>query len=190
MLTIRANSLRNRLSMILQRFILIAGVVYGMIAIERIASLPIDRLSALLTEADASGFHALCRLQSEWQSGVNRFDKRGEALFIATDDRRVVGVCGLNREPYLSDPMVGRIRHLYVALDRRRKGIGSRLVREVMEAASDHFARLRLRTDSPDADCFYRSLGFMPFTAEPACSHQLVFIDAGHSQARSLCDRE
>ena len=104
-----------------------------MIAIERIASLPIDRLSALVTEADATGFHALSRLLSEWQSGVNRFDQRGEALFIATDDRRVVGVCGLNRDPYLSDPTVGRIRHLYVALDHRRKGIGTQLIRAVME---------------------------------------------------------
>jgi GNAT superfamily N-acetyltransferase len=154
-----------------QRFILIAGEVYGMVAIERIKTLLIDRLSALVTEADASGFHALCRLLSEWQSGLKRFEKRGEALFIATDDRRVVGVCGLNRDPYLSDTKVGRIRHLYVALDRRRKGIGTQLVSAVMSLASDHFARLRLRTDSPDADEFYRSLGFMPVTGEPACSH-------------------
>jgi len=159
------------------------------IAIERINSLPIDRLNPLLTEAVTSGFHALSRLLSEWQSGLNRFDQRGESLFIATDDSRVVGVCGLNRDPYLSDPMVGRIRHLYVAIDHRRRGIGSRLVRAVMEAASGHFASLRLRTESPDADSFYRYLGFMPFTEEPACSHQLVFIDEGQSQAGSLCDR-
>jgi hypothetical protein len=43
-----------------------------------------------------------------------------------------------------------------------------------MGAARGHFARLRLRTDSPDAAGFYRSLDFMPFTAGPAYSHQIV----------------
>ena len=157
-----------------QRFILIAGEVYGMIAIERTTSLPIDRLSALVTEADASGFQALSRLQSEWHTGLNRLNKPGEALFIANDDGCVVGVCGLNRDPYLIDPTVGRVRHLYVAVDHRRMGIGTRLIRAVFVEAEAHFARLRLRTDSHDADRFYRSLGFMPVTGEPACSHQLV----------------
>ena len=93
-----------------------------MIAIERIDSLPIDRLVALATEAEATGFRGLSRLFSEWQAGGNRFDQPGEALFIATDNGGVVGVCGLNREPYLDDPTVGRIRHLYVAVAHRRKG--------------------------------------------------------------------
>ena len=150
-----------------------------MVAIKRIDSLPIDQLRALVTEADATGFHALSRLLSEWQSGLNRFDQQGEALFIATDDRRVVGVCGLNRDPYLNDPTVGRIRHLYVAVDHRWRGIGTQLVSAVMSSARGHFARLRLRTDSPEADRFYRSLGFKPVTGEPACSHQLVLIDEG-----------
>lgn len=153
-----------------------------MIAIERIDSLPIG---ALVTEAEATGFRGLSRLLSEWQAGGNRFDQPGEAVFIATESGRVVGVCGLNRDPYFGDPTVGRIRHLYVAVDHRRKGIGSRLVRAVMGAARGHFARLRLRTDSPDADAFYRCLGFLPVTGEPACSHQLVLIgDPGRRPVR------
>lgn len=142
-----------------------------MIAIERLESLPIDRLKPLVTEADATGFHALSRLLTEWQSGWNRFEQTGEALFIATDGGRVVGVCVLNRDPYLSDPTIGRVRHLYVAVDHRRNTIGTRLVRAVMELVGGHFVRLRLRTGSPDADAFYVSLGFMPVTGEPACSH-------------------
>jgi GNAT superfamily N-acetyltransferase len=147
-----------------------------MIAIERIDCLPMYWLSALVTEADATGFRGLSRLVGEWQSGGNRFDQPGEALFIATESGRVVGVCGLNRDPYLDDPTVGRIRHLYVAGGHRRNGIGSRLVRDVLGAARGHFARLRLRTGSPDADAFYRSLGFLPVTGEPACSHQLILV--------------
>ena len=155
-----------------------------MIAIERIERLPIDRLNRLVHEAAAAGFHALSRLVAEWQLGRNRFDQSGEAIFIATDNENIVGVCGLNLDPYLSDPTVGWVRHLYVALDHRRNGIGSRLVREVMGVAMGRFARLRLRTDSPDADAFYRFLGFMRFTAEAACSHQVVLNTEGGIIAR------
>jgi GNAT superfamily N-acetyltransferase len=147
------------------------------IIIQPIDSLPIDRLSALVTEADATGFRGLVRLVEDWRSGLNRFKQPGEALFIAIEDARVVGVCGLNRDPYLSDPTVGRVRHLYVAVDHRRKGIGTQLAHAVIGAARGHFARLRLRTDSPIADAFYRSLGFVPVTGEPACSHHLVGWD-------------
>ena len=145
-----------------------------MIAIEQVNDLPIDKLSSLVTEAADTGFHALARLVAEWQSGRNRFDRRGEAIFIATENGHIVGVCGLNRDPYLGDPTVGRLRHLYVAVDHRRKGIGSRLVRAIVAEARGRFVRLRLRTDSPDADTFYRSLGFTAFTAEPACSHNVM----------------
>jgi GNAT superfamily N-acetyltransferase len=72
---------------------------------------------------------------------------------------------------------VGRVRHLYVAADHRRKGIGTQLARAIVHLARRHFVRLRLRTGSPDADAFYRSLGFMPLTGEPSSSHQLVLDD-------------
>jgi len=88
-----------------------------MIAIERVECPPIDQLNPLVMEAAETGFHALSRLLTEWQSGRNRFDQPREAIFIATDDGHIVGVCGLNRDPYLGDPTVGRVRHLYVALD-------------------------------------------------------------------------
>jgi GNAT superfamily N-acetyltransferase len=146
-----------------------------MVVIERIDILPIDGLSALVTEADANGFRAPSRLLSEWRSGLNRFDQPGEAFFITTDNGRVIGICGLNRDPYLSDPTVGRVRHLYVAVDHRRKKIGTRLVRAVVAAAQGHFARLRLKTDNAGADAFYQSIGFTTVAGEPSCSHQLVF---------------
>jgi GNAT superfamily N-acetyltransferase len=145
-----------------------------MIAIERVNCLPVDGLNDLEREASASGFRGLFRLRNEWKSGGNRFDQPGEAIFVATLEGRIVGVCGLNRDPYLPDRRVGRIRHLYVASDRRRQGIGSRLLSAVMAKARGSFARLRVRTDSPDADAFYRAFGFTPITAEPACTHQVI----------------
>jgi predicted GNAT family acetyltransferase len=95
-------------------------------------------------------------------------------IFVATDNGSIVGVCGLNCDPYLSDPTVGRVRHLYVAVDHRRKGTGTQLVRTVMSAAMGRFGRLRLRTDNPDADAFYRSLGCTRIAGESECSHQIV----------------
>jgi GNAT superfamily N-acetyltransferase len=147
--------------------------------IKRIESLPIDRLNPLVTEAAATGFQGLVRLVDEWRCRRNRFDQPGEAIFIAVDHGQVVGVCGLNRDLYLADPLVGRVRHLYVAFNYRRRGIGSQLVGVVVGAARDHFTRLRLRTESPGADASYRSLGFMRVTGEPTCSHEIVFTQEG-----------
>jgi len=147
-----------------------------MSTIERIKLLPIERLDPIVVEAVASGFRGLSRLQTEWRSGQNRFDQPGEAIFIANDGDRIVGFCGLNRDPYLGDSTVGRVRHLYVAVDHRRRGIGSELIRATITTSKGHFSRLRLRTDRPDADAFYRSLGFAPVQSEHACTHH-VLID-------------
>jgi GNAT superfamily N-acetyltransferase len=151
-----------------------------MIAISRVRYLPVDELIDLEAEASASGFRGVFRLVDDWQSGRNRFDQPGEAVYVATAEGRIVGVCGLNRDPYLTDPSIGRIRHLYIANDRRRHGIGSRLVCAIMAEAKGNFARLRVRTNSPDADALYRALGFTPCTAESACTHYIV-IAAQHT---------
>jgi GNAT superfamily N-acetyltransferase len=145
-----------------------------MVAIERINSLPLDLLQPLVDEAESVGFRAPGRLVADWHSGRNRFDGPGEALFVAREGGLAVGVCRLNRDPCAADPLVDRVRHLYVVCDRRREGVGTRLVSAVVESARGRFARLRLRTSSPVADAFYRSLGFMPVADEPDCTHRLV----------------
>jgi hypothetical protein len=55
------------------------------------------------------------RLADDWVSVANRFDRPGEALFVARLPGQVVGVRGLNVDPYTAEPGVGRVRHLYVA---------------------------------------------------------------------------
>ena len=42
----------------------------------------------------------------------------GAAMVLS--EGRLVGVCGLNVDPYLDDPSVGRVRHLYVLVAARR----------------------------------------------------------------------
>src|SRR5439155_16415461 len=105
----------------------------------------------------------------------------GEALFLATDDRAVVGVCGLTIDPYLADPAVGRVCHLYVAAHLRRQGVGARLVGAVVAEARGSFTLLRLRTDRPEADAFYLSLGFARVADEPGCTHRLALDADGSS---------
>jgi GNAT superfamily N-acetyltransferase len=146
--------------------------------LHRLHELPPDGLADLVAESERLGFRFVRRLRDEWAAGVNRFDRPGEALFAASLDGRVVGVCGLNADPYASDPRVGRVRHLYVLVAYRRAGIGRRLVAEVVTAARGTFDRLRLRTDDPDAARFYERLGFRPRAGLEHCTHALELTRA------------
>ena len=75
-------------------------------------NLDVAELSRL---ASAEGHAFVARARAEWDSGVNRFDAQGEGLFMALMASAVVGLCGLNADPFVEGPMVGRLRHLYVA---------------------------------------------------------------------------
>jgi GNAT superfamily N-acetyltransferase len=86
----------------------------------------------------------------------------------------VVGVCGLNVDPYAAEPRVGRVRHLYVLSGQRRLGVGRRLVSEVIEAARGRFDRLRLRTENPGAAQFYEAIGFRSSGATDNSTHVMV----------------
>lgn len=147
------------------------------IAVVRLERLPADRLAELVAESEAEGLRFVRRLVSDWEAGANRFDRPGEALFAALAGTRVLGVCGLNVDPYAEGPGVGRVRRLYVLADFRRRGIGGRLAREVIAAARGHFGPLRLRTDDAAAARFYEALGFRPCTGVPECTHVLGMPD-------------
>lgn len=123
-------------------------------------ALPCPGLQALLADSLADTQSMVRRLWKEWKNGGNRFALPGEALFGAWRGEMLVGVCGLNRDPYGGRPDVGRLRHLYVHREQRRAGAGRALVRRVFAAAQPHFLLLELRTISPEAAAFYRHLGF------------------------------
>lgn len=129
------------------------------IRIEQAAALNAE-LDPLVAEADADGHLFMRRLRDEWVSGSNRFDRSGEKLMTARVGDRLVGVGGLNRDPYAQAPGIGRLRHLYVARDARCRGVGALLVRAILAGADAHFTLIRLRTDSVEAAAFYARLGF------------------------------
>lgn len=136
--------------------------------IQRIRYLQTQELTEILAESKMAGFHAMERLITDWQTGVNRFDRPGEALFIARQGDRILGVCGLNRDPCIDSSQIGRVRRLYVMHDSRRQGIGRTLVHQVIEVAKLSFDRLHVRTTNPIAAQFYQSLGFVPCHCESA----------------------
>lgn len=144
----------------------------GRASVERLSEPSADRLGVLLAESEQAGSRMVRRLVEEWASGANRFDRPGEALFAARIDGRLVGVCGLNVDPYSAEPRLGRVRHLYVLSAYRRRGVGRQLVAEVIAAARGRFDHLRLSTGNPEAARFYERLGFR--SAEVAhCTHVL-----------------
>jgi GNAT superfamily N-acetyltransferase len=138
--------------------------------VSRVRELPPD-FADLVDESERSGHRFLRRLVTEWVNGANRFDRSGEALFAVLVRDRVAGVCGLNADPYTSEPHVGRVRHLYVREAHRRSGVGRELVLAVIEAAQGVFSRLHLRTENVQAARFFEGLGFRPCVGQADCTH-------------------
>jgi GNAT superfamily N-acetyltransferase len=130
--------------------------------IDRLHDVPAEGLAELLSESEGLGSRIVRRLVDEWNSGTNRFDRPGEVLFGAWVDGRLIGVCGLNVDPYAGDARIGRVRHLYVLSAFRRQGVGRRLTERVVQAAHGRFDDLRLRTNAHAAARLYETLGFRP----------------------------
>jgi len=76
--------------------------------IERLRDLPSPYVAELLSESERFGSRIVPRLVEEWDNRANRFDRPGEALFGAWIDGRLVGVCGLNVDPYAGQERIGR----------------------------------------------------------------------------------
>ena len=85
----------------------------------------------------------------------------------------MLGIGGLNVDPYAGAAGTGRLRRLYVMPEARRQRIGLRLVMALLERAWPVFERVRLSTDTAAAARFYERLGFAPVTA-PDATHILV----------------
>ena len=125
--------------------------------VSRLLSLP-AALAAMEREAITEGFGMITRLREGWDSGANRFDDEGEILLGVFRADTLLGIGGLNRDPYVSDPRVGRLRHLYVMKAERYSGIGRTLVERILADAASNFDSVRLWTDR--AGSFYDRLGF------------------------------
>jgi GNAT superfamily N-acetyltransferase len=127
--------------------------------IERIYKLP-DDIHLLLEESLEEQFVALKRLQESYIDGANTFSLPGEALFSARVGGELVGICGLNIDPYQESSKIGRVRHLYVAKAHRLNGIGRKLISEIEAFAQASFSGLQLYTDDQNSGAFYVAIGY------------------------------
>ena len=146
----------------------------GPVQIRRLESLALEELRPLLAEGQEQGYQSLDRLLREYLDGNNRFAGPGEALFGGYHDQGMIAIGGLNRDPYLQEDDVGRVRHVYVLSDWRGQGVGSMLVQRIIDEARSHFRVLTLRTFSERASQFYCGIGFRMEPDIPGATHHLV----------------
>lgn len=145
------------------------------VEIQRIAHLP-PQILTLEKEAVEEGFRFLTRLIAEWKSGGNRFDAPGECLMAAYRDHCLIGIGGLSVDPYAQND-TARLRRVYVAASSRGLKVGQTLVNSLVEFASHRFRIVRLSTDTPEGDAFYRHCGFNRSYDDHA-THTLFLGDA------------
>lgn len=135
--------------------------------------LPVPGIDQLHSEARAEGFDFLDTLVNEWSSGENRYNGPGEILMGGIDNGNVIAVGGLNRDPFLNEPGIGRIRRVYVRAAWRNQHIGRALVTALIDHARGHFSAVRLRAITPGAARLYERLGFHPIE-DPNATHILA----------------
>lgn len=130
-------------------------------------------ISALADAANREGYWFVQRTIDEWNSGANRFSLPGEKLFGLMQATELVGIGGLNLDPYTGEKSCGRVRHLYIGQVYRHRGYATLLMDAIINSARINFTVLRLYTDNPAAAVFYQSLGFQK-TEDYKASHILV----------------
>jgi GNAT superfamily N-acetyltransferase len=136
--------------------------------------------SSLIEESKEDGFRFLDRLVNDYKNGTNDFKKPSEALYgVFTDKGILIGICGLNVDPYTTDQKVGRVRRFYVSKDFRRKGIAQILLNKIVTEARKNFDILVLHTDTPEASRFYTSFGFLEKSKYPKTTHFMKLNEEG-----------
>lgn len=153
------------------------------IQIIKIVDLKEALITHLIKESLCQGFRFMERLVRDYCSGKNCFNKSGEALFAALSQGVIIGIGGLNQDPYFNAPEIGRLRHLYVESTWRRRGVGSLLVNQIIYEACQHYQLLTLRTDTIAANLFYQKLGFK---TQPNWEHTTHYLSLNGSEYSPL----
>jgi GNAT superfamily N-acetyltransferase len=118
-------------------------------------------LNKLIKESKEEGFRFVERLANDYNNGSNTFNEMGEALFgVFNKKGEMIAIGGLNIDPFSNQPYIGRLRRFYVSKEYRRNGIGSLLLKKIINEAEKYFKILVLHTDTKPAEDFYASFGF------------------------------
>lgn len=128
--------------------------------IRNLSKSDLNEVRTLAGIAAGEGFRFLQRLVAELECGSISLDSSREFFLVAVAGSEIVGIGGVTPDPYVDDSTIGRVRHLYVRPDYRRKSVGRRLLHEIEVRANPFYAVLRLRTDTVTAAGFYEALGY------------------------------
>ncbi|WIL45125.1 GNAT family N-acetyltransferase [Bacillus bombysepticus] len=143
------------------------------IHIQQIEDLMIYEHDYLVQESKDEGFYFLIKLISEYENKINTFNKTGECLYGIFQGEKLIGIGGLNEDPYTINNKIGRIRRFYIAKKYRRKGLGRLLLVRIINDAKKHFNIVVLNTDTVQGDKFYTSSRFVKGTKYMGVSHYL-----------------
>ncbi|QHJ69382.1 GNAT family N-acetyltransferase [Planococcus halotolerans] len=142
-------------------------------------------VSKLVEESEAEGYRFLRRLVNQYEDGTNTFNKAGEVLYGVWDPAgELVAIGGLNRDPYSDKSGIGRLRRFYISEHARRQGIGTKLLKEILNYGQGHFSEIVVRTDSSNADAFYRANGFSGDLGMPDVTHSIVLDNEYSKEAK------
>ncbi|KOO51387.1 GNAT family N-acetyltransferase [Viridibacillus arvi] len=133
-------------------------------------------IDGLVKQSKADGFRFVERLVNDYKNGSNTFNHIGEGLFgVFNEEGVLVAIGGLNKDSFSNEQSIGRLRRFYVSKAYRRNGIGSLLVKRIIEEAKKYYKIIVLHTDTEQADKFYSSIGFSKKTLYPNSSHFMEF---------------
>lgn len=135
----------------------------------------LEDISPILKQSKEEGFRFVERLADEYRDGTNTFNGVGEALYgVFNESGALVAIGGVNSDPFSNKPNIGRLRRFYVSKEFRRSGVGSLLLKNIINEAKNHYRILVLNTDTEGADTFYTSYGFTKSSRYPHSTHYLM----------------
>ena len=91
---------------------------------------------------------------------------------IYSQHNKLIGVAGLNENPHSQYANAGRVRRFYVSAQLCRKGIGKRLLKEVIHCAENYYDSLGFYTDTDKAKLFYERNGFKRVYNQHKITHE------------------
>ncbi|HDR3649224.1 TPA: GNAT family N-acetyltransferase [Bacillus anthracis] len=142
--------------------------------IQQIENLMKYEFKYLVQESKEEGFKFLKKLINEYENELNTFNKSGECLYGIFQGEKLIGIGGLNADPYTENNKIGRLRRFYIAKDYRRIGLGKLLLNKLLSHAEKYFKVVVLHTDTKQGDVFYTANGFVKREVYKGSSHYKV----------------
>jgi GNAT superfamily N-acetyltransferase len=130
----------------------------GLIVVHVGAALP-EGFDTLRHTAQTEGHAMLDRLARDWEAGIDRYDRAGEALLAARVEDAIAGIGGLTHDPILADAL--RMRRFYVDPRFRRQGVARRLAEALLALPRGERTLVTVNAGTAAAPAFWEALGFV-----------------------------